>query len=78
MASCMAASYRQLNISYLELGQSNCIESNIRPVVVIVRKVCQLDVVVVNFVTLPLTGSEGGDGILGDVDQRGGHRQLGQ
>ena len=50
----------------------------VTPVVVIVRQVCQLNVVIVNFVALPLAGSEGGHGLLGDVHQGRGHCHLGE
>ena len=79
MASCSAASYRQLDISYLdsEASMSGGVRA-VTPVVVIVRQVCQLNVVIVNFVALPLAGSEGGHGLLGDVHQGRGHCHLGE
>ena len=48
------------------------------PVVVTVREMSQTDVVVLNIVTLPVLGTEPSDGLAGDIDQRGGDRQLGE
>ena len=38
----------------------------------------ETDVVVLHIVTLPVLGTEPSDGLAGDIDQRGGDRQLGQ
>ena len=46
------------------------------PVVVAVGKVRQTDVVMLNIVTLPVRGAEPSHGLLGNIDQRGGDRQL--
>ena len=48
------------------------------PVVVAVGKVRQTDVVMLNIVTLPVRGAEPSYGLVGNVDQRGGDRQLGE
>ena len=54
-------------------------EESIRvPVVVAVGKVRQTDVVMLNIVTLPVRGAEPSHGLVGNVDQRGGDRQLGE